>query len=456
MENESQFDLETAIQQWRANLLQSPALVRADVEELELHLRESIRVQQTKGLSLSQAFLIAQERLGSTRKLVCEYGKAHPERVWMDRGLWLATGLLLMQWIAIARNLAGMLTFNLTVMHLPNAYWTGFAETIASWIVQVLAMVFLWRLVTRYQQWVAPFIHLCLRRPLLPVLGLCLVEFNWLSMLKWIRDISRPQPAPNLASMADVLNAWGQWAWYGEILIYLGAFLYLIRCHQGLRKDSPTNKDGASGPAEFQNGPALVGQGLSAHESFMMASYRQQPGANSYLVTSAGDAETWVSRCIWMLLSVLMVNPLLDLCALVSRLVFWSVTRLPLPDLISVISAAAVEFVAMAAMLVFLWRFLTHHLDFSHPLGRFIGRWPVASLLGFWCLQYGFFYSTGPAVHKAMNNLVESARTLHHENYLAFIRWHELGLVLYYGVIPCILIFWLARRLMDRRSALPA
>jgi hypothetical protein len=59
MENQTPFDLNRTIQQWRQHLEQSAAFQRADLEELESHLRDSLPPLQSAGLSAEEAFLIS-------------------------------------------------------------------------------------------------------------------------------------------------------------------------------------------------------------------------------------------------------------------------------------------------------------------------------------------------------------------------------------------------------------
>jgi len=69
MENETPFDLESAIRKWRDSLLQSSRLRAEELEELELHLRDSVIALQERGLSEDEAWIIAQKRLGQRETL---------------------------------------------------------------------------------------------------------------------------------------------------------------------------------------------------------------------------------------------------------------------------------------------------------------------------------------------------------------------------------------------------
>ena len=75
MENETPFDLDDAIRQWRDSLLKSSRLRAEELEELELHLRDSVGTLQKRGLSEDEAWLIAQKRLGQRERLKKEFAK---------------------------------------------------------------------------------------------------------------------------------------------------------------------------------------------------------------------------------------------------------------------------------------------------------------------------------------------------------------------------------------------
>jgi hypothetical protein len=75
MENETPFDLREAIRNWLNSLLQSSRLTAKELEELELHLRDSVVALQKRGLSEEEAWIIAQRRLGQRETLKKEFSK---------------------------------------------------------------------------------------------------------------------------------------------------------------------------------------------------------------------------------------------------------------------------------------------------------------------------------------------------------------------------------------------
>jgi hypothetical protein len=75
MQNEISFDLNRAIQNWREQLAQLPAFRSENLDELETHLRDSIAVLETSGLSAEEAFTVAVNRIGKEGSLLSELAK---------------------------------------------------------------------------------------------------------------------------------------------------------------------------------------------------------------------------------------------------------------------------------------------------------------------------------------------------------------------------------------------
>ena len=62
MENQTPFDLNNALRNWREGLSRSPQFRHEDLAELEAHLRDSIAALESKGLSAEEAMLQASRR----------------------------------------------------------------------------------------------------------------------------------------------------------------------------------------------------------------------------------------------------------------------------------------------------------------------------------------------------------------------------------------------------------
>jgi hypothetical protein len=95
MENQSSFDLNRAIQRWRADLARSAAYRNENLNDLESHLRDSVDRLRTPQLSDEEAFLIATRRVGNAPRLEQEFGKVNGAAIWFDRFLWILVAVQL-------------------------------------------------------------------------------------------------------------------------------------------------------------------------------------------------------------------------------------------------------------------------------------------------------------------------------------------------------------------------
>jgi hypothetical protein len=94
MENQTRFDLNAAIENWRNELAAQPNLASDDRRELETHLRDAIAGFQQRGLNDEESFWLARKRVGQPHRLRHEYVKANPSGVWRERFFWTAVILL--------------------------------------------------------------------------------------------------------------------------------------------------------------------------------------------------------------------------------------------------------------------------------------------------------------------------------------------------------------------------
>ncbi len=75
-------ELETQIAEWRSYVLRRRAVLSADVDELEDHLRERVADLTETGLHPDEAFLIAVKRMGRMDELSREFAREHSDRLW--------------------------------------------------------------------------------------------------------------------------------------------------------------------------------------------------------------------------------------------------------------------------------------------------------------------------------------------------------------------------------------
>ena len=77
-----QFDLNTAFRNWREKLRQSPHFRAENLDELESHLRDSVTVLQSKGLTADEAFMIGTRRVGTADALEDQFAAENGARGW--------------------------------------------------------------------------------------------------------------------------------------------------------------------------------------------------------------------------------------------------------------------------------------------------------------------------------------------------------------------------------------
>jgi len=94
MENQTRFDLNAAVENWRNELAAQPNLASDDRRELETHLRDAIAGFQQRGLNDEESFWLACRRVGQPQQLGEEFVKADPAKVWRERVFWMAIALL--------------------------------------------------------------------------------------------------------------------------------------------------------------------------------------------------------------------------------------------------------------------------------------------------------------------------------------------------------------------------
>ena len=142
------FDLNQAIQQWRDGLAQSPAIRGENLDELEVHLRDSVATLQARDLSAEEAFLVATKRVGSGAVLGKEFGKVNAVNVWVERCLWALVALQV--WGVIQSVCFGVgysLQFGRMIISESALSWSVISEIIfGSAIPMAFAALIIWRL----------------------------------------------------------------------------------------------------------------------------------------------------------------------------------------------------------------------------------------------------------------------------------------------------------------------
>jgi hypothetical protein len=111
MENQTRFNLNTAVENWRNELAAQPNLASDDRRELETHLRDAIAGFQQRGLNGEESFWLACKRVGQPQQLGEEFVKANPNQVWRERAFWMVAAIIAIQiWRSIINILFTILT----------------------------------------------------------------------------------------------------------------------------------------------------------------------------------------------------------------------------------------------------------------------------------------------------------------------------------------------------------
>jgi hypothetical protein len=108
MENQTRYDLNAAVENWRNELAAQPNLASDDRRELETHLRDLISEFQRKGLSNEESFRLARKKIGQLQQIGKEFKKnkiltMNKHIIGRGIGYGLATGLamfLIGLWLA--------------------------------------------------------------------------------------------------------------------------------------------------------------------------------------------------------------------------------------------------------------------------------------------------------------------------------------------------------------------
>ena len=95
MENETRYDLNAAIENWRTELAAQPNLTAEVRHELETHLRDTITGFQQRGLNDEESFWLARRRVGQFPQLNEEFQKVDPVEIWRERLFWMWLALFL-------------------------------------------------------------------------------------------------------------------------------------------------------------------------------------------------------------------------------------------------------------------------------------------------------------------------------------------------------------------------
>lgn len=232
MESKTEFDLNLNLERWRESLADSPSFQPGNLDELEVHLRDSVNTLEAKGLSTEESFLIATRRLGQPAALEKEFGKVNSETVWLSRWMWMAVGIFLFMSLQLIRGLMdnGFLAFGIHSTF--NAHLIGFLNMAAIFVLFAASIVLLRRLTAPSLKQRSQLItRSILNRPVLSLVGLIVFNISLASLSAltgwWARQSSF---STEHIAQVQTLMAWSWVPVYVAQLILLPiVVVYLCR-----------------------------------------------------------------------------------------------------------------------------------------------------------------------------------------------------------------------------------
>ena len=137
MENQTRYDLNAAVENWRNELAAQPNLAPDDRRELETHLRDAIAGFQQRGLNDEESFWLARRRVGQPQQIGEEFAKTNPTAVWRERLFWMLNALLFL-------NLWGRFTGTILMRHTDfNIPITNFLNGLAYIVLVFCCVIFI-------------------------------------------------------------------------------------------------------------------------------------------------------------------------------------------------------------------------------------------------------------------------------------------------------------------------
>lgn len=174
MENPTPFDLNEAIRRWRAEFGSPSPLNAVELEELEAHLRDHMSSLVAGGMTPEAAFRAAVKQLGERHLVATEFAKINPQRLWLERGMWMLVGMMVSWGLVSLALVPHNLTYGVGLV----AHWSlAIAKVIAELArLAVLAggAFFCWWVLTQRPRWGDVISRTCVRQPRATCVGLWL------------------------------------------------------------------------------------------------------------------------------------------------------------------------------------------------------------------------------------------------------------------------------------------
>ena len=139
MENQTRFDLNAAVENWRQELAAQPPLTPDNRRELETHLRDALTELKARGLGDEESFWLARRRVGQPKQLMEEFAKANPAEIWRSRILW---SLVVLFVVYFWRSFVTVLYLAILPDHAPNSHFydgLNIQSVVPDWLLGQMA-----------------------------------------------------------------------------------------------------------------------------------------------------------------------------------------------------------------------------------------------------------------------------------------------------------------------------
>lgn len=454
MENQTPFDLDQALSQWRASLQNLGGMRPEELEELECHLRESISVLHIRGLSVPEAFAIATRRLGSDRQLSAEFAKANPQRTWTERAMWMVTGVL-------AAHVLHSVTAPIATFIMNCALWSGVNGHLAA-ALHLVAGWILWTGVAGSAFWILSrrsssfdrLARFCLQRPVLTGLGLFIglqcLQYGMGSVNRFAAPMysffTGGHVVPDPQIRADIAM-WSVWGGLVTLLLWIAAGP-LLAGYAWRKRGRPESEPSVSHefqPGEYEPARALQGQGLSLDEASLIMARRRCPQdvvAPSRMLST--DKGIWLELTAWMVTGVAL-SQCLELFVMSSGLLLATATSpvAPLAQHLAVLGSACLGLALAGAIIAGLWRWVTRHPCQSASIGKFCRHRPLLAALALVVVCAGVGLCEYALVMCLLHFKVLPASGNHKPIWGLYYQYSAAVTRL---IIPLALLLWLTRR----------
>ena len=135
MENETCFDLNRALANWKQQLAAQPGISAEDSRELETHLLQCFEAELRQGRKEHEAFTLALRRIGAIETIGAEFEKENPLRSWPHRVALMAfAALAVWVWSSASLGYSRRIWAVLIFIAVSRSSSQPFATTLPPWL----------------------------------------------------------------------------------------------------------------------------------------------------------------------------------------------------------------------------------------------------------------------------------------------------------------------------------